>query len=175
MSESNFNTSGSKYLRKMECLVNGHADVYAVLHAFAVTCPARQHAIKKLLCSGIRGKGSVLQDLMEARDAIDRAIQMASCIETHLQPGQDAPPQQKNEVIYRAIRPTHRAVGPCVFTVDCVVSGTGDTNIDDGEPVEVINDAFREQSVLLRRSSGMVIRCSLRDFVGNFESIRANA
>ncbi len=73
---SEFNKSGSKYLRHMECLIDGKADVYAVLEAFNVMCPARQHAIKKLLCSGIRGKGSVIQDLNEARDAIDRAIQM---------------------------------------------------------------------------------------------------
>jgi hypothetical protein len=71
-----FNVSGLKYLREMRCLVDGRADVYAVLEAFAVTCPARQHAVKKLLCSGIRGKGDALQDLQEARDAIDRAIQM---------------------------------------------------------------------------------------------------
>ena len=71
-----FNQSGSKYLREMRCLVDGHADVYAILEAFGVQCPARQHAIKKLLCSGIRGKGDSLQDLNEARDAIDRAIQM---------------------------------------------------------------------------------------------------
>ena len=71
-----FNQSGSKYLREMKCLVDGYVDVYAVLKAFEVTCPARQHAIKKLLCSGIRGKGDVMQDLLEARDAIDRAIQM---------------------------------------------------------------------------------------------------
>jgi len=73
---SSFNQSGLKYLREMKCLVDGKADVYAVLEAFEVTCPARQHAIKKLLCSGIRGKGDVMQDLLEARDAIDRAIQM---------------------------------------------------------------------------------------------------
>jgi hypothetical protein len=73
-----FNQSGSKYLREMRCLVDGRADVYAILEAFAVTCPARQHAIKKLLCSGIRGKGDAMQDLKEARDAVDRAIQMAS-------------------------------------------------------------------------------------------------
>lgn len=73
-----FNQSGSKYLRQMLHLVDGRADVYAVLIAFNVTCPARQHAIKKLLCSGIRGKGDCLQDLREARDAIDRAIQIAS-------------------------------------------------------------------------------------------------
>lgn len=79
MSKNNkFNESGSKYLREMRCLVEGRADVYAVLEAFSVTCPARQHAIKKLLCSGIRGKGDTMQDLKEARDAIDRAIQMES-------------------------------------------------------------------------------------------------
>ena len=71
-----FNSSGSKYLRDMTCLVDGKADVYAVLIAFEVVCPARQHAIKKLLCSGIRGKGDTIQDLKEARDAIDRAIQI---------------------------------------------------------------------------------------------------
>ncbi|MBN50066.1 MAG: hypothetical protein CMN85_11030 [Spongiibacteraceae bacterium] len=60
----------------MRCLVDGKADVYAVLDAFSVTCPARQHAIKKLLCSGIRGKGDTAQDLSEAADAISRAIQM---------------------------------------------------------------------------------------------------
>lgn len=71
-----FNQSGSKYLRKIVHNINGQVDVYAVLEAFSVTCPARQHAIKKLLCSGIRGKGDSIQDLKEARDAIDRAIQM---------------------------------------------------------------------------------------------------
>lgn len=74
---SAFNKSGSKYLREMRHLTDGKADVYAVLLAFNVTCPARQHAIKKLLCAGIRGKGDCLNDLREARDAIDRAIQIA--------------------------------------------------------------------------------------------------
>jgi hypothetical protein len=71
-----FNASGSKYLRKMTALVDGRADVYAVLDAFKVSCPARQHAIKKLLCTGLRGKGDSMQDLKEARDAVDRSIQM---------------------------------------------------------------------------------------------------
>lgn len=71
-----FNESGSKYLREVVCVVGSKIDVYAVLEAFDVHCPARQHAIKKLLCSGIRGKGNASQDLKEARDAIDRAIQM---------------------------------------------------------------------------------------------------
>ena len=71
-----FNESGSKYLRQVPCTINDRVDVYAVIDAFNVTCPARQHAIKKLLCTGIRGKGDALQDLKEARDAITRAIQM---------------------------------------------------------------------------------------------------
>ena len=72
-----FNKSGSKYLRPItQYLFDGCADVYAVLLAFNVACPARAHAIKKLLCSGIRGKGSVKQDLEEARDAVTRAIQI---------------------------------------------------------------------------------------------------
>jgi predicted NUDIX family phosphoesterase len=73
-----FNASGSKYLREIRCLSGGKADVYAILDGFDVRCPARQHAIKKLLCSGLRGKGDVMQDLHEARDAVDRAIQMES-------------------------------------------------------------------------------------------------
>lgn len=75
-SAQEFNTSGSKYLREVVCAIGGKIDVYAVIDAFDVRCPARQHAIKKLLCSGIRGKGGTIQDLNEARDAIDRAIQM---------------------------------------------------------------------------------------------------
>ncbi len=70
--------SGNKYHRRVNSVedLNGFttADVYSVLVAFDVVCPARQHAIKKLLCSGIRGKGDTMQDLTEARDAVDRAI-----------------------------------------------------------------------------------------------------
>lgn len=63
------NHAGKKYLRKIHSPVDGLAifvDVYAVLEAFNVTCPARAHSIKKLLCAGIRGKGSEMQDLEEA-------------------------------------------------------------------------------------------------------------
>ena len=54
-----------------------HADVYAVLEAFNVTCPARQHAIKKLLMAGQRGSKSEFQDLHEALASVSRAVDMA--------------------------------------------------------------------------------------------------
>lgn len=72
--------TGSKYHRTIMGLDGKSAviaDVYSVLVAFDVTCPAIQHAIKKLLCAGIRGKGDRVQDLVEARDAINRAIDLA--------------------------------------------------------------------------------------------------
>lgn len=71
-----FNSSGSKYLRKVQLVAGDRVDVYAVLDAFEVTCPARQHAIKKLLCCGLRGKGDASQDLREAADAVERAVQL---------------------------------------------------------------------------------------------------
>ena len=76
MKKTEFNKSGRKYLRDIPLTPEGLVDVYAVIIAFNVTCPARQHAIKKLLCSGIRNKGSELQDLEEARDAITRSIEL---------------------------------------------------------------------------------------------------
>ena len=71
----------NKYLRHINSShdrLGVTVDVYEVLEAFNVTCPARQHAIKKLLCSGLRGKGSVSQDLIEAGQAVSRAIEMQS-------------------------------------------------------------------------------------------------
>ena len=69
---------GSKYHRTIHGVSEGTAivDVYNVLEAFSVTCPACQHAIKKLLCAGLRGKGSRLQDLTEAAASITRAIEL---------------------------------------------------------------------------------------------------
>jgi hypothetical protein len=84
MVQSNFNKSGSKYLRNVvPYLKDGAIDVYGVILAFDVKCPARAHAIKKLLCSGIRGKGNTMQDLTESRDAIDRAVQIEKSMEAY--------------------------------------------------------------------------------------------
>lgn len=49
-------------------------DVYSVIAAFGVVCPARQHAIKKILCAGGRGKGDTEMDLRETMVSMERAI-----------------------------------------------------------------------------------------------------
>lgn len=77
--------SGSKYrmrIRDIDDLANESpvirevtADVYEILIAAWVTCPAVAHAIKKLLFAGARDKGNRLRDLSESIDAIKRAIQ----------------------------------------------------------------------------------------------------
>ncbi len=49
-------------------------DVYDVLEAFDVRCPALQHAIKKLLMPGDRGSKGTVEDLEEAAQSVQRAI-----------------------------------------------------------------------------------------------------
>lgn len=63
----------SKYNRPCKGIT---LDVYDVLQAFAVTNPATQHAIKKLLCAGLRGNKDKMQDLTEALKSIERAIEL---------------------------------------------------------------------------------------------------
>lgn len=62
------NPASSKYNREILGLDGRKAlvDVYRVLVAFDITDPELQHALKKLLCLGIRGKGDYRQDLEEA-------------------------------------------------------------------------------------------------------------
>ena len=52
-------------------------DVYDVLKAFDVTCPALQHLIKKALCAGLRGHKNRHQDL---QDIVDSALR-AQCLD----------------------------------------------------------------------------------------------
>lgn len=73
---------GKKYLRLIHP-ANGdgrpiYVDVYSVLVAFGVTCPATAHAVKKLLAAGQRGKGDKKADLVGAIAAINRAIDLDS-------------------------------------------------------------------------------------------------
>lgn len=63
----------SKYNRPCKDIT---IDVYDVLQAFAVTNPATQHAVKKLLCAGSRGHKDKMQDLTEALKSIERAIEL---------------------------------------------------------------------------------------------------
>ena len=63
----------NKYVRTIHGV---EVDVYDVLNAWEVGCPATQHAIKKLLMPGQRGSKDVLQDLKEAEQAIKRAIEL---------------------------------------------------------------------------------------------------
>ena len=51
-------------------------DVYDVLKAFEVTCPALQHLTKKSLCAGIRGHKTLAVDLQDIHDSSIRAIQL---------------------------------------------------------------------------------------------------
>lgn len=51
-------------------------DVYDVLVAFGVTCPAMAHAIKKMLMPGQRGSKGAEQDKREAIQAIERSIEL---------------------------------------------------------------------------------------------------
>jgi len=72
--------SGNKYIRTIQGRFKDdpdtRVDVYCVVDAFEVEAGPIDHAIKKLLCAGLRGKGDKMQDLVESRDAISRAIEM---------------------------------------------------------------------------------------------------
>ena len=51
-------------------------DVYRVLDAFGVSDPATQHAIKKMLCTGLRGHKDYLTDLNDSIDSLRRAKEL---------------------------------------------------------------------------------------------------
>lgn len=48
-------------------------DVYDVLDAFEITCPALAHALKKALCTGTRGVKGFDQDIDELIGSLLRA------------------------------------------------------------------------------------------------------
>lgn len=64
----------NKYEREIIGL-NGETaiiDVYRTLEAFNVTNPMAQHAIKKLLCMGLRGHKDTSEDLDDAIDSLQK-------------------------------------------------------------------------------------------------------
>jgi hypothetical protein len=64
----------SKYDRLIKPGVT--VDVYDVLTAFKINCPALAHALKKLLAAGSRGVKSTVQDKEEAIASIKRSIEL---------------------------------------------------------------------------------------------------
>ena len=67
-------TSGSKYNRPCKGVT---IDVYDVLKAFNVTCPALQHLIKKALAVGQRGHKDASEDLKDILASAKRAIELS--------------------------------------------------------------------------------------------------
>ena len=51
-------------------------DVYRVLDAFSVSDPATQHAIKKMLCMGLRGHKDYLTDLNDSIESMQKAKEL---------------------------------------------------------------------------------------------------
>ena len=70
MSENNY----PHYYKDVSHLKN--VDVYRVLALFNVVDPCLQHAIKKLLCAGNRGDKNDIKDITEARDSLNRHLEM---------------------------------------------------------------------------------------------------
>lgn len=69
----------AKYHRE----VKGKAlDIYDILKAYDVRCPALQHLIKKALMAGQRGHKDTLTDLNEVLIAAERAIELYNEEET---------------------------------------------------------------------------------------------
>jgi hypothetical protein len=71
---SNSDNKYPHYYKDVAHLKN--VDVYRVLTLFKVNDPCLQHAIKKLLCAGDRGDKSDIKDITEARDTLNRHLEM---------------------------------------------------------------------------------------------------
>lgn len=69
-------------------------DVYRVLQLFGVTDPCLQHAIKKLLCAGVRGVKDQSKDIQEAIDALNRSLEMRR--EDYMKVSTSRSPVQRN-------------------------------------------------------------------------------
>lgn len=71
-------TVGSKYHRTIVDIngdtMPGKVDVYSVCDAWDLVNPALQHALKKILCAGIRNKGDFKQDINEAIESLQQSF-----------------------------------------------------------------------------------------------------
>ncbi len=66
--------TNNKYKRQIKPGVS--VDVYDVLKAFDVKCPALQHLIKKALAAGLRGHKDRKEDLQDIIDSAHRAYEL---------------------------------------------------------------------------------------------------
>lgn len=63
----------NKYQRVIKGIT---VDIYDILTAYRPECPAIEHAVKKLLCTGKRGHKSYKEDLEDAKASINRALEL---------------------------------------------------------------------------------------------------
>ena len=63
----------NKYFRTIRGEV---IDIYDILLAYGVTCPALQHLVKKALMAGQRGHKDKQQDLLEILESSKRALEL---------------------------------------------------------------------------------------------------
>lgn len=77
----------NKYQRHLK---GATVDVYDVIKAFNVTCPALQHLLKKALCCGLRGHKDQMQDLQDIVDSAHRAQELAT---------EDVPEERDNDLL----------------------------------------------------------------------------
>lgn len=68
------NESGRKYFRRIPTNASGESDIHAICDAWD-TPHGLAHAVKKILCAGMRGGKSREQDLQEAIHAIERELE----------------------------------------------------------------------------------------------------
>ena len=71
----------SEHIR-MKAPIGGYVDVYDVLAGFSKYCynPCIQHALKKMLCTGIRGHKNKEEDLYDVIKSLSRAIDVEKLI-----------------------------------------------------------------------------------------------
>lgn len=68
--------NAKKYSHYFKRIPWKHIDIYRLLEVFGVTDNAIGHALKKLLVPGLRGNKPTKQDVIEARDTLNRRIEM---------------------------------------------------------------------------------------------------
>lgn len=76
------NASGRKYFRRIPTNAAGESDIHAICDAWD-TPHGLAHAVKKILCAGMRGGKSREQDLREAIHAIERELEFNAAHESH--------------------------------------------------------------------------------------------